>query len=80
MTKDGWRWIVDAHKGDGKGYIVRSDELLERVSGIGSDVTVTLLRSYSANCLSILSRVNAWLAPCLDLRLAYNANDHYEQH
>jgi hypothetical protein len=28
-TKDGWRWwIVDAHKGDGKRYIVQSDELL----------------------------------------------------
>ena len=28
-TKDGWRWwIVDAHKGDGRRYIVQSDELL----------------------------------------------------
>ena len=23
-----WRWIVDAHKGDGRRYIVHSDELL----------------------------------------------------
>jgi hypothetical protein len=23
VTPDGWRWIVDAHKNDGKRYIVR---------------------------------------------------------
>ena len=28
VTPDGWRWIVDAHKGDGKRYIVHSAELL----------------------------------------------------
>ena len=28
ITRNGWRWIVDAHKGDGKCYIVESDELL----------------------------------------------------
>jgi hypothetical protein len=28
ITPLGWRWIVDAHKGDGKRYIVQSDELL----------------------------------------------------
>ena len=29
ITKDGWRWwIVDPHKGDGKRYIVQSDEFL----------------------------------------------------
>jgi hypothetical protein len=28
VTRDGWRWIVDAHRGDGKRYIVHSDELL----------------------------------------------------
>jgi hypothetical protein len=27
VTKGGWRWIVDAHKGDGRRYIVHSDEL-----------------------------------------------------
>jgi hypothetical protein len=25
---DGWRWIVNAHRGDGRRYIVHSDELL----------------------------------------------------
>jgi hypothetical protein len=24
----GWRWIVDAHRRDGRRYIVQSDELL----------------------------------------------------
>jgi hypothetical protein len=28
VTRDGWRWIVDAHSGDGRRYIVQSDELL----------------------------------------------------
>jgi hypothetical protein len=28
VTPYGWRWIVDAHKGDGRRYIVESDELL----------------------------------------------------
>jgi hypothetical protein len=28
VTRDGWRWIVNAHKGDGRRYIVHSDELL----------------------------------------------------
>ena len=27
VTRDGWRWIVDAH-GHGRRYIVHSDELL----------------------------------------------------
>jgi hypothetical protein len=28
VTRDGWRWVVDAHKNDGKRNIVESDELL----------------------------------------------------
>jgi len=28
LAADGWLWIVDAHKNDGKRYIFRSDELL----------------------------------------------------
>ena len=28
VTRGGWRWILDAHKNDGKRYIVESDELL----------------------------------------------------
>jgi hypothetical protein len=28
VTKDGRQWIVDAHCGDGRRYIVHSDELL----------------------------------------------------
>jgi hypothetical protein len=27
VTRDGWRWIVDAHR-EGRRYIVHSDELL----------------------------------------------------
>jgi hypothetical protein len=35
VTKDGWRWrIVDAHKGDGKRHIVKSDELLSAFLGL----------------------------------------------
>ena len=28
VTRDGWRWIADAHRNDGRRYIVESDELL----------------------------------------------------
>jgi len=28
VTRDGWRWIVDAHSDDGRHRIVYSDELL----------------------------------------------------
>jgi hypothetical protein len=28
VTRNGWRWVVDAHKGDGHRYIVESDDLL----------------------------------------------------
>ena len=28
VTPNGWRWIVDAYRGDGRRYIVQSDELL----------------------------------------------------
>jgi hypothetical protein len=28
VTQGGWRWILDAHKNDGKCYIVQSEELL----------------------------------------------------
>jgi hypothetical protein len=28
VTRDGWRCVVDAHKGDGKRNIVQSDEVL----------------------------------------------------
>jgi len=28
VTRDGWRWVVDAYRGDGRRYIVEADELL----------------------------------------------------
>jgi hypothetical protein len=28
VTCHGWRWVVDARRGDGRHYIVESDELL----------------------------------------------------
>ena len=28
VTPEGWRWIVDAHRSDGRRFIVHSDELL----------------------------------------------------
>ena len=28
VTRDGWRWIVDAHRDDGRRDVVHSDELL----------------------------------------------------
>jgi hypothetical protein len=37
VTRDGWRWTVDAHRRDGPRYIVQSDELLNAFPGIESD-------------------------------------------
>jgi hypothetical protein len=28
VTRDGWRWVVDVSRGEGRRYIVESDELL----------------------------------------------------
>jgi hypothetical protein len=28
VTRNGWRWVVDAYRGDGRRYIVESDDLL----------------------------------------------------
>ena len=28
VTQHGWRWVVDAYGGDGRRYVVESDELL----------------------------------------------------
>ena len=28
VTRNGWRWIVDAHRDDGHRYVVYSDKLL----------------------------------------------------
>ena len=36
VTRNGWRWIVDAHKNDGKRYIVHSDELLSGFLALGA--------------------------------------------
>jgi hypothetical protein len=38
----GCRWIVDAHKDDGKRYIVESDELLSAFLEVGKDFAVIL--------------------------------------
>ena len=32
---DGWRWIVDAHRDDGRRYIVHFDELLSAFLELG---------------------------------------------
>ena len=39
VTRDGWRWIVDAHR-EGRRYIVHSDELLSAFLRVGSDAIV----------------------------------------
>jgi hypothetical protein len=33
VTRDGWRWVVDAHKADRKRHIIYSDELLSAFLG-----------------------------------------------
>jgi len=41
VTRDGWHWTVDAHRADGRRYIVQSDELLTAFLKLEN----TLLRS-----------------------------------
>jgi len=45
VTPHGWRWIVYAYRGDGRRFIVESDELL-----------TTFLESDSTRCRSLFSR------------------------
>src|SRR5437660_1903452 len=45
VTCDGWRWVVDAYRGDGRRYIVQSDELL----------STTLMGATLSTCLNNLS-------------------------
>jgi hypothetical protein len=49
VTRDGWRWIVDAHR-EGRRYIVHSDELLSGISGVGGDATVTSALLFAVRC------------------------------
>jgi hypothetical protein len=42
ITRDGWCWTVDAHRGDGRRYIVQSDELLSTFL----ELEVTLLKPH----------------------------------
>ena len=41
VTRDGWRWIVDAHREGGR-YIAHSDELLSAMRGIELDAMYEL--------------------------------------
>jgi len=40
VTRNGWRWTVDTHRGDGRRYIARSDGTADRVFGVESNITV----------------------------------------
>jgi hypothetical protein len=44
LPRDGWRWIVDAHR-EGCRYIVHSDELAKRIFEVGSNAVVVFLLS-----------------------------------
>jgi hypothetical protein len=43
VTRDGWRWVIDAHR-QGRRYIVHSDELLS-VSRVGRGAAIGFLLS-----------------------------------
>ena len=42
VTSNGWCWIVDAYKSDGKRYIVESDELLSAFGELEAITYVTM--------------------------------------
>jgi hypothetical protein len=52
VTRDGWRWIVDAHR-EGRRYIVHSDELLSAFLELGTSPKYF-------NVLLISQRVETW--------------------
>jgi len=42
VNREGWTiWIADAHRGDGKRYVVRSDEILTAFLELESAVATT---------------------------------------
>src|SRR5207248_5509032 len=58
VTPDGWRWIVDAHRG-GRRYIVHSDELLARKHLLQAEER-RYRPEHKQNCAA---RVRNWRAP-----------------
>jgi hypothetical protein len=49
VTRDGWRWVVDAHR-EGRRYIVHSDELLSAFLELRVDATVTSALLFAVHC------------------------------
>jgi hypothetical protein len=49
VTRDGWRWIVDALRDDGRRYIVQSDELLSAFLEL-EQVTINRIHSKPTDC------------------------------
>jgi len=74
VTPDGWRWIVDAHKGGGKRYIVESDELMSAfLKDFAVIPRVALLPMFDLGWTWQLEAVNQWST---QLRERYRVGDH----
>ena len=62
VTRDGCRWIVDAHKNDGKRYIVQADELLTAFLELGRRCcSVFAIRSVGFSSTMVAIRVKGGL-------------------
>jgi uncharacterized protein YfaQ (DUF2300 family) len=49
-------WIADAHRGDGKRFVVRADEMLTAFIELESAIRAGSLKSPACSCVSITVR------------------------
>jgi hypothetical protein len=59
VTRHGWRWFVEAHSGDGRRYIVQSDELLTAFLELESNIGEFSASKNTQNDLQTLPRVGS---------------------
>ena len=59
VTRDGWRWFVDVHSGDGRRYIVQSDEWLTAFLELESNIGEFSASKNTQNDLQTLPRVGS---------------------
>ena len=55
VTRDGWRWIVDAHR-EGRRYIIHSDELLSAFLRVESNIAVIAFANFARLVAAILPK------------------------
>jgi hypothetical protein len=57
VTSHGWRWVVDAYCGDGRRYIVESDELLSAFLELGATLLLVAIAPIAVDELTLQCQV-----------------------